>query len=111
MTGKATAPEYVAKMDLPEEKVSAVTELAERFDRKAFLTTFGEIAGFCQMYGIRVPASRGRASAIPRVFKFVAEMEADDIQQILDDGMFSGPSRLGPISEAIRNYSSAAAQR
>ena len=108
---RATAPEYVGKMELPDEKVAVVTELAKRFQQKSFLPTFGEITNFCQVYEIPVPASRSRASAIPRVFKFIAEMEAGELQQILDDGMFSGPSRLGPISEGIRNYSRAVSQR
>ena len=100
---KLTASEYTAKMELPPDKQSAIGELAERFERKAFLPTFGDIANFCQMHDINVPASKTRANAIPRVFKFLAtDMEADEVQRILDDGMFSGPSRLGPIADAIR---------
>ena len=99
---KATAPEYVSKLDLSSEKAAPVVDLAERFERKAFLPTFGDIAHFCQMYGIKVPASKARASAIPRVFKHIALMETEEIQRMLDDGLFSGPSRLGPIADAIR---------
>ena len=105
---KATAPEHVAKMELPLEIGQAVAELARRFENKTFLPTFGDIANFCQIYGIDEPASKSRTSAIPRVFKFIATMEADDIQRILDDGMFSGPSRLGPIADAIRHSGRAA---
>ena len=108
---EATAPEYVDKMNLPLEKVAAVTELARRFQQKSFLPTFGDISSFCQIYEIQVPASKGRASAIPRIFRFIAEMEPREIQQMLDDGMFSGPSRLRPIADGIRNYSSAVPQR
>ena len=99
---KATAPEYVSKLDLASEKVTPVVELAERFEHKAFLPTFGDIAHFCHTYGIEVPTSKTRASAIPRVFKHIASMETEEIQRILDDGLFSGPSRLGPIADAIR---------
>ena len=99
---KATAPEYVSKLELSSEKVAPLVELAERFERKAFLPTFGDIAHFCQMYGIEVPASKNRASAIPRVFKHIASMETEEVQRILGDGLFSGPSRLGPIADAIR---------
>lgn len=99
---KATAPEYVSKLELASEKVAPVVELAERFERKAFLPTFGDIAHFCQICGIEVPASKTRASAIPRVFKHIASMETEEVQRMLDDGLFSGPSRLGPIADAIR---------
>ena len=108
---KITAPEYVKRMELPAEKSATVTELAERFHRKSFLPTFGDIASFCEMYRIELPASRSRVNAIRRIFKFIAAMEADEIQRILDDEMFSGPSRLGPIADAIRNYGSAESQR
>ena len=104
---KITAPEYVRKMDIPTEKVATVAELARRYHRKSFLPTFSDISSFCQMYDVQAPASKGRANAIPRVFKLISELEPQEIQQILDDGMFSGPSTLGPIAEGIRNYSHA----
>ena len=102
----ASAPDYVAKMNLPLEKVAAVSELARRYQQKLFLPTFRDISTFCHAYEIQIPASNSRASAIPRVFKFLAELDPAEIQQILDDGRFSGPSRLGPIADAIRNYRS-----
>ena len=100
---RITALQYVAKMDLPPDKKASVFELARRFDQKSFLPTTGDIANFCQIYRLDKPASKSRASAIPRVFKHIASMEADGIQRILDEGMFSGPSRLGPIADAIRS--------
>ena len=107
---KVTASEYVAKMELPRGKEKFVIELAQRFESKAFLPTFGDISNFCQIYGIEEPASKSRANAIPRVFKFIAAMESDDIQRMMDDGLFSGPSRLGPIAEAIRRNGRATTQ-
>ena len=100
---KVTATEYVSKLEFPPEKKPAMLELAERFQRKWFLPSFGDIANFCGVYGIDEPASKSRASAIPRVFKFMATMDTDEIQRMLDEGMFSGPSRLGPIADAIRS--------
>ena len=102
---KPSASEYVASMELPSEKGLAVIELAKRFEDKTFLPTCGDIREFWHIYGIDKPASRSRADAVPRVFKFIAEMKADDIQKMLDDGLFSGPSRLGPIADAIRRNS------
>lgn len=107
---KVTAQGYVAKMELPSEKKPVITELAKRFQEKSFLPAFGDIRNFCQIYGIDEPASKSRASAIPRVFKFIVAMETNEVQRILNSGMFSGPSRLGPIADAIRRNSRAAAQ-
>ena len=108
---RSTATEYVAKMTLQPEAATAVAELANRFEKKTFLPTFGYIDKFCGIYGIDVPASRSRASAIPRVFKFLASMDADDVQKLVDRRMFSGPSRLGPIADAIRRNGRAARAR
>lgn len=107
---KATAREQVGKMDLSDDKASAVVELARRFEEKTFLPTFGDIRHFCHTFGIDEPASKSRGSAIPRVFRAIVAMEAEDIQRMLDDGMFSGPSRLGPIADAIRRSSKARSQ-
>lgn len=104
---KPTASGYVAKMDLPDDKRRAMAELAERFDGNEFMPSFGDVRAFCESYGIDVPASRTRASALPRVFKFLAGMDAAELQRMLDYRMHSGPSRLGPISDAIRNYGKA----
>ena len=99
---RVAAPEYVAKMDVSPEKRPLVAELARRFDDKSFLPSIGDVRNFCQIYRIDEPASGARASAIPRIFKFMAGMETDDIRKILDNGAFSGPSRLGPLADAIR---------
>ena len=103
-SSRVTAPEYVAKSEISSERRPLIDELSRRFENKSFLPTFGDVRNFFQIYGIDEPASRSRVSAIPRLFKFLATMEADEIRRILDDGMFSGPSQLGPISDAIRNF-------
>lgn len=98
---RVTALERVARMDLSQDKTDVVTELARRFDEKSFMPTFGDIAHFCNLYNVDEPLSKSRASAIPRVFRTIAAMEVEEIKRMLDYGMFSGPSRLGPIADAI----------
>lgn len=97
----ASALDRVKKMDLPKETAENVVELARRFDEKSFMPTFADIAHFCRAYNVEEPSSKSRASAIPRVFRAIAAMDAEDIQMLLDFGAFSGPSRLGPIADAI----------
>ena len=101
-SSRVTAPEYVAKAEISSENRPLMDELSRKFEDKSFLPTLGDVRNFCQIYGIDEPTARSRVSAIPRLFKFLATMEADEIRRILDDGMFSGPSRLGPIADAIR---------
>ena len=107
---RASADQFVARMDLSPERYPAVVELAKRFERKSFLPTSGDVRNFCQIYGLDEPASKSRASAIPRVFRFLATMATDEIQKILEGGMFSGPSRLGPIADTIRRTGRAVSQ-
>lgn len=99
---RITAQEYASKMEIPSEKVPMVAELARKFENKSFLPTLWDIRNFCQLHGIDEPASSSRVGAVPRIFKCIAAMETDDIREILESGMFSGPSRLGPIADAIR---------
>lgn len=99
---KPNALEYVAKIELSSEKGPKVVELAKRYENKAFLPTFGDIRNFCQIYRIDEPASKSRANSMPRIFKFISSMETNELQRILDEEMFSGPSRLGPIADEIR---------
>ena len=108
---RTTAPEYVAKMDLSAERRTAALALAERFEEKSFLPTCADIRDFCGTYDIEAPASKSRASAIARIFKFVATMNVDELQGLLDENAFSGPSRLEPIAEAIRQNGRAARSR
>lgn len=107
---KPTPSEYVSKLEIPIEKKRGVSELAARFEKKTFLPSFGDIVSFCHSHGVDVPLSRTRANAVPRVFKLLVTLEADEIQRILDERHFSGPSRLGPISDAIRRSGRSAAR-
>lgn len=104
----ANVPEYVAKMEVPAGNRAAITELAKRFQDGTFLPSFVDISDFCAVHGIDEPKSKSRASAVPRVFKFLAAMDAEDVMRIVDDNLYSGPTRLGPIAEAIRRNGRAA---
>ena len=105
---KADVLEYVAKMEVPSSNRAATTELAKRFQDGAFLPTFADISDFCAVHGIEEPKSKSRSSAVPRVFKLLATMDAEDVVRIVDDKLYSGPTRLGPIAEAIRRNGRAA---
>ena len=95
-------------MDLPQETADGVLELAKRFDEKSFMPTLGDVVRFCGVYGVDVPASKSRASAVPRVFGAIAAMDAEDVWMLLDYGAFAGPSRLAPIADAIARSGSRA---
>ena len=103
-SSKATAVEYVSRMDVAAERRVPMLALAKRFEERSFLPTYADIQDFCRIYGIEEPASKTRANVIPRIFRFLATMEVHDLQRLLDENAFSGPARLGPIADAIRRH-------
>ena len=109
--GKVNATEYVRKLDVDADKRPAVSALAERFDAKRFLPTCAEISNFCAIYDIDPPASKSRAAAIPRLFKFFAAMDTKDVERLAASNAYSGPSELGPLADAIRQHGRAARNR
>lgn len=99
---RVKASEYVAKMNVDGDKVSAMRALAERFESKSFLPRCADIRNFCHIHGIDERASKSRSAAIPRLFRYLATMDSKNLQRLLDESAFSGPSQLGPLAEAIR---------
>ena len=97
-----SAVDYVRGMDIPTDRAKVIARVAEEFERRTFLPTVGDVRSFCEAYGIEQPKSRARASSIPRIFKFLLTVDAAEVKSILDDRMFSGPTELGPIADAIR---------
>ena len=90
-------------MVLPDDRRRLLFEAAEKFQEKSFLPTVGDVRNFCEIHGVTGPSSGSRADTVPRIFKLLATMNTDDLRRMLDSGMFSGPARLGPIADAIRD--------
>ena len=102
---RTSASVHVSKLKVPDETKRILEEVAVRYEEKAFLPTSGEIRNFCSIYGIEVPASSSRVSAVPRIFRHLATLGPQEIRSMLREGSFSGPSRLAPIAAAIRRSS------
>ena len=104
-TSKPSATACVSRMALAPQKTDVMKRAAQMFDDKRFLPTIADIREFSRVHGIELPKTASRASSVPRVFTFLASMDTDAIVTTLDDGRFSGPTRLGPIADAIRGRS------
>ena len=103
---RKNAVTYVSDMDItPESKKQYVKELAEKFEQKEFCPYWASIEEFLIDFKVDLPASKSRSSAIPRVFKTLATLDMEVIHDIIDNELYSGPSRLGPIADAIRESS------
>ena len=99
---RLTTPEYVARMDVAPERKALLVAAAEKFQDKSFLPTVGDVRNFCGVYGID-GSFDSRAGAAPKVFRFLASMSVEEMARMLDRGVFSGPARLGPIADAMRD--------
>lgn len=102
---KSSAVDYVARMTLPPDKAEIMSRAAQRFEAGGFLSTIADIREFCRIHGVELGKSNSRASTIPRVFTFLAAMDSAGVAQVLEEGAFSGPTRLAPIADAIRSRS------
>ena len=100
---RPSAVDYVRRLELTPARGLLMARAAEAFDQRAFLPTRGDLRVFCEAYGIEEPRARSRSGAIPRIFRFLVTMDAAELRRILDDELFTGPTRLGPIADAIRS--------
>ena len=100
---KLSAVEYVERMTLPHDKAEFMKRAAQRFEDGGFLPCISDIREFCRIHDVELGKSASRASSIPRVFTSLAAMDADRLAKLLDEGAFSGPTRLAPIADAIRS--------
>lgn len=102
---KLSAVDYIGRLTLPTEKSEVMARAAQRFEEGKFLPSIADVREFCRIHGVELGKATSRAGTIPRVFTFLATMDTAQVAKVLDDGSFSGPSRLAPIADAIRNRS------
>jgi hypothetical protein len=98
---KPLASQQVARTQIPEAQKIALLELAIRFDRKQFLPSVSSVREFLLMIGERPSAIRDRSDAIRPVFEALSRLSPDHLEKIASSTIHSGPSQLGPISDAI----------
>jgi hypothetical protein len=95
------ASEQVARAQLPEAQEVALRELALRFDRKQFLPSVSDVREFLAMMGERPEAMKDRSEAFRRLLKALSGLPPERLERLANSTLHSGPSRLGPLSDAI----------
>lgn len=98
--------EYVARiverMNLPESRRHILRDLAFRFEERTFLPTIGDIRNFLEMHDAGPANFHTRSASFPKIVAVLLAIPDQHLQKILVDNAHSGPSRLGPLSDAIR---------
>lgn len=95
------ALEYVSKMSLPVTHKKRLLTIAGLFKEHRFLPTTSDARNLFEAFGAVPPAFKGREAAVPAIFRFLASLSEGQLDRILSDGAFDGPSQLGPIADAI----------
>lgn len=99
---RLSAPEYVQKIDIPDRKREILLELAIKFENREFLPTVGHVKDFLERRNVHINPLRGRSAAIPKIFEILTRLPDENLEKMLCDENYSGPSRLGPLSDAIK---------
>lgn len=94
--------DYVEKISLSGRKKDLLLELATRFENRQFLPTIGHVKDFLERKHVHVNSLRGRSAAIPKIIEILSDLPDESLETILGDDNYSGPSRLGPLSDAIK---------
>jgi hypothetical protein len=102
-TDKPTAAALAEKISVPPGHLRLIATIAERYDRKLFLPTAGDIRYFFEVHGEATPSIKHRSDAFRRVLKVLSTMQEDALRQMIEDEAYSGPSQLQPLSEAMRD--------
>lgn len=100
-TVKLLASEQVARAKFPEEQEVILRELAIRFDRKQFLPSIADVREFLIMMGEKPTVMRDRSVAFRRLLNVLSGLPAERLTQLVNSSSHSGPSQLGPLSDAI----------
>ena len=100
------AVEQVKRAHFPVPGKDALEHLAMRYDRKQFLPSAADIREFYLMLGLKPVVVKNRAEAFRGILKALAALPPDRLNQLARSELHSGPSELGPLSDAISEASS-----
>ena len=101
----------VLRARLPPDQQAPLLALAKRFDESTFLPSVADAREFLAMMGEEVGTLKDRSAAFALVLRRLSELPPARIEAIAASPRFSGPPRLGPISEAIAATAAALARR
>lgn len=93
--------EQVERVPLDPARKEAVLRLAERYERRQFLPSVGAVREFLTMMGHTPKPMKDRDQAFRILLRSLLQLPTDRLNQFLSSSLHSGPSQLGPISEAI----------
>lgn len=98
---RPTAVQLVGKTNQPGDRREFLMEIASKYDEKRFLPTLGDVREFLAMAGDRRRSIKDRSEGFRLLLDSTKELPLEELQHLAATTAFSGPSQLGPLSEAI----------
>jgi len=77
--------------------------IAEKFDRKEFLPSIGDIREFLAMMGEASAGMKDRLDGFRRLLSSLTQLPPDKLKRLASSTSYSGPAQLGPLSDAIKS--------
>lgn len=102
---KPTATELVERAMLEGDQKVALLRLAVRYERKEFLPSVADVREFLIMMGENPTDLKDRKEAFRVLMRSLIQLPVERLQQLATTGLHSGPSQLGPLSDAIATAS------
>jgi hypothetical protein len=96
-----SATAQIERTALEGEQKEALLNLAERYDRKQFLPSVADVREFLIMMGERPIGMKDRKEAFRVLLQSLIRLSVERLQQLVRTAQHSGPSELGPLSDAI----------
>ena len=91
----------IERMELDQQKKEILLGIAERYEHKQFLPSVADVREFLIMMGQKPTGMKDRSDAFRVLTKNLALLPIDRLIEISQSSLHSGPSSLGPLSDAI----------
>jgi hypothetical protein len=98
---RLSATDQIERTALEGRQKEALLQLAERYDRKQFLPSVADVREFLIMIGERPIGMKDRQEAFRILLQSLLRLPEERLQQLARTALHSGPSELGPLSDAI----------
>ena len=99
---KPTASAIAEKVSLPHGQKQLILQLAAKYDNREFLPTLGDIRYFFEVHGEIGQPGKQRSESFRKVLRLLCALPESGLRQMIDSDAHSGPSRLAPLSDAMR---------
>jgi hypothetical protein len=98
---RLSATAQIERAAVEGERKEVLLQLAERYDRKQFLPSVADVREFLIMMGARPIGMKGRMDAFRVLLQSLIRLPDERLRQFVHTAQHSGPSELGPLSDAI----------